>query len=438
MLPWALRGTLCAPAMPEEARTSACCWRQFCGCLVPPSRPPRQRRGSSGRPAPASSARNLPGGGIAAHLEDVLLDLEDVATSEEEAAAGSLSYQKMQTSDRVEHREDNAVEATSSATQIRKDLPRTFPKQGVVRSCADHIEEVLQQYALRDPGVGYCQGMNCVAAVVVTHLRPDWSSASLRFSQFIWQLRGLWLAGFPLFFLGSLAFRRLGGSHMPQLCDHLYTCGFTHEMLSMGILAGEWLSLFSRWLPFAELWGVFELIEKESLPGLLGLTVALLQVHTAALLKVSDFTALFVLLKDLHAQPQPEAAKLLASARKLLPAAREAVSEAQRASERGLGIEPRESWAILRTGSRVIHSSSNLEVVIPETADTNGDPLVSLVRLARTLRDAAACEIGSYEIEKCAVAHCGRRWKPLTAARCVKMLPFCRGSPQRSALPDEG
>lgn len=57
--------------------------------------------------------------------------------------------------------------------QIRKDLPRTFAEHSEVHRAAADIEAVLVDYSILDPAIGYCQGMNCIAAVVVTRLRPD-------------------------------------------------------------------------------------------------------------------------------------------------------------------------------------------------------------------------------------------------------------------------
>ncbi|KAG1668130.1 hypothetical protein FOA52_003917 [Chlamydomonas sp. UWO 241] len=52
--------------------------------------------------------------------------------------------------------------------QIEKDLPRTFPghagMQGEGRAA---LRRVLAAYALRNPSVGYCQGMNFIAGVLL-------------------------------------------------------------------------------------------------------------------------------------------------------------------------------------------------------------------------------------------------------------------------------
>lgn len=259
--------------------------------------------------------------------------------------------------------------------QIRKDLPRTFPEQPSVQSCTAQVEVVLHACAAGDPELGYCQGMNCVAAVVVARLGPDWAAAASRFRGFVARLRGLWLAGFPLLYLGATAFGLLCRQHLPEVEAHLRKHGMTNEMLTTGILAGEWLSLFSRWLPFADLWDAFVLVEEEGLPGLLSLTAALLQAHASQLLEAPDFTSLFVLLKDLRCQPQrPELHTLLGCAAEMLPAARRAVDEAGQLGS----VQPQ--IGLTRSGSRVVHAVSDLELVV-----LTEDAKSSLVQLAKGL-----------------------------------------------------
>lgn len=251
---------------------------------------------------------------------------------------------------------------TVDVKQISKDLPRTFAEQASVQSCAAEIEAVLLECAREDPELGYCQGMNCIAAVAVVQLRPDRAAAASRFRAFLSSLRGLWLSGFPLLYLGFMAFDILAHNQLHDLRRHFTKLGMNHDLLTTGILTGEWLSLFSRWLPFKSLWAAFEFIEAEGLPGLLGLTAAILQVHTTALTEAADFTSLFVLLKDLRMQPkQPKMDRLLARAQDFLPAAKDAVMQAENSEI----CSHHSQYSVTRSGSRVVHShSADLELVL--------------------------------------------------------------------------
>jgi hypothetical protein len=249
---------------------------------------------------------------------------------------------------------------TVDARQIEKDLPRTFSDQPHVASCVEIVEAVLLEYAAADPEVGYCQGMNCVAAVVCVQF-PDASKAYLRFWKIVSNLRGLWLPGFPLLLRGVTAFDELFRISLPDLSAHFVENSVTVDMFDM-FLPETWLTLFSRWLPFSMLWGIFEFIEAESFPGVLSLTAALLQEHTDAIMKAQDFTSLFMLLKSLSKQPrQPQSVQLLASARAFLPAAQTAFRRASGGEE----SIPRSTStpSLLRQGSRVIHEPSGLELL---------------------------------------------------------------------------
>ena len=54
--------------------------------------------------------------------------------------------------------------------QIEKDLPRTFPKGPLKGSDTRKtaLRRILAAYALRNPSVGYCQGLNFVAGMLLT------------------------------------------------------------------------------------------------------------------------------------------------------------------------------------------------------------------------------------------------------------------------------
>lgn len=281
-----------------------------------------------------------------------------------------------------------AVSASPSSVdvaQIRRDVPRTFPDQPGVKSASREVEELLCRYAERDPEVGYCQGMSYVAAVVTAQLAPDMDAAEARFQALVSRNRGLWTDGFPLLHMGSSAFEPFCRAHLPAVLQHLDAQGITGEMLATGILAGEWLSLFSRWQPFPALWSTFELIEAEGLASILALTAALLKAHEPVVLGAGDFAALFVLLKDLgRQQPQPEPEQLLEVARELLPEARKAIMQVEASAS---SMErPRSQMSITRSGSKVIHAGSNAELVVVGE-DGEGTIASFALRLRATFSD---------------------------------------------------
>lgn len=252
--------------------------------------------------------------------------------------------------------------STADCTQILKDLPRTFCDRPEVARSSAIIESVLMEYAAVDPDVGYCQGMNCVAAVVSTQF-PDPTEAFTHFNAIVRGIRGLWLPGFPLFLTGMDAFEALYRKRLPELYSHFNEQSLTFDMF----LLDAWLTLFSRWLPFVLLWDAFELIEAEGFPGVLCLTAALLEAHATALAEADDFTSLFVLLKALDKQPrQPQGRELLVAARALLPAAREVMADISDPDCKVRTFSTMSVMSVKRDGFKVIHEPSGLEILKEE------------------------------------------------------------------------
>lgn len=283
----------------------------------------------------------------------------------------------------------NTYEADLS--QIRKDIPRTFPEEPSVRSCSHVIEAILAEHAKFDPELGYCQGMSCVAAVIAARI-VDVNGASSFFRRLVENLRGLWLPGFPLLTAGTTAFESLQRSALPSLHGHLESLGASSDMF----LPDAWLTLFSRWLPFVSLWPVFVFLEDEGISGLVALTTVLLQLHETVLLSTGDFTEVFVTLKTLGRCTQPPDTQVaLVRARKLLPQVRALLP----ARSPVLNLTETVSWQsarygpgcprLERRGSRVFHAQSNVEAVADEL------DLQSLKQLARLTRNLSMGSVAS-------------------------------------------
>jgi Rab-GTPase-TBC domain len=58
--------------------------------------------------------------------------------------------------------------------QIAKDVPRTFPLDAAMdaEKCAA-LQRVLAAYASHDPDLGYCQGMNFIAGLLLLHMPEE-------------------------------------------------------------------------------------------------------------------------------------------------------------------------------------------------------------------------------------------------------------------------
>lgn len=241
---------------------------------------------------------------------------------------------------------------TEDLQQIQKDIPRTFFDQPDVLQLAGVTEEVLRKYAAADAEVGYCQGMSFVAAVTAFQFRSI-DAAYPHFWAIVNRIRGLWLPGLPLLLTGVSAFEALCSSSFEDLQQCLSSQSVAFDMF----LPDAWLTLFSRWVPFAALWAVFEFVKAEGFPGVLAITVVLLKAHKSVLLDAADFKDMFVILKELAKQPrQPDVLQLVSAARELVPQARGAM-------EASAALPRQTTSSLTRCGPCVVHENSGIELL---------------------------------------------------------------------------
>jgi len=239
--------------------------------------------------------------------------------------------------------------------QIRKDVYRTFSDLPELQPFRGVMQGVLQEYAAADVEVGYCQGMSFVAAVTAHHSRSI-DSAYSQFREIVSGIRGLWLPGLPLLLQGEAAFQGLCNSCFSDLLPWLGEQGVSPDLF----LPDAWLTLFSRWLPFAMLWAVFDFVKVNGFPGMLAITVRVLKFHQPILMAAADFQELLALLKQLRYQPrQPDVQDLVETARELVPSACAALVEAQRQVE----LLSRKTSFVSREGCLIVHQPSKAELL---------------------------------------------------------------------------
>jgi len=246
--------------------------------------------------------------------------------------------------------------------QIECDVSRT--SFGSIKLTDYHavIVDLLCEYAIEDTEVGYCQGMNYVAAVCARQFGST-DVAYPHFRTIVHGIRGLWLPGFPLLLHGVVACELLCSSLFQDLYTHLQA-----HMLQLDMfLPDTWLTLFSRWLPVDVLWEAFEVIETEGFPYVLALTAEMMKAHTTDLMALPDFTSLFSVMKKLgHLPSDLTPSALLTTARDLLPAARDAMDTTQgmvRADTSEILFRDRTVSSLARTGCCVRFVHTGLELL---------------------------------------------------------------------------
>lgn len=197
--------------------------------------------------------------------------------------------------------------------QMELDLPRTHPDDLRVTARLGMVRAMMVRHIVEDPEIGYCQGLNCVAAVFAVAAGAQ-EEAYTRFRAFTQRVRRLWLPGLPLFKEGVVQFTALAETR--AWYKHLQTKAVDPSMY----LPQAWMPLFALWLPLSVLVESLELMEQEGFAGLMSITLATLD-HTALdILEQQKLNGLMATLGDLR-EHAPCAGDLLTAAYRWLPAA---------------------------------------------------------------------------------------------------------------------
>jgi hypothetical protein len=178
---------------------------------------------------------------------------------------------------------------------IRVDMPRTFtegsptltPSRGGAEKLGS-LEKILRAYANLNPEVGYCQGMNFVAAflqVVADEASEEevfWVFAGLM--EWSKGLSGFFKEGFPRLGVFVNVFDELLDINVPDLRRH-----FVRTNVQPSIYIHNWfLTLFVNCLPSETVLVLWDALFSEGLEVLLVVTVALLKVLKDVLISM-DF-----------------------------------------------------------------------------------------------------------------------------------------------------
>jgi len=166
---------------------------------------------------------------------------------------------------------------------IKIDVPRTFP--GVnefTPEMQQQLEHILNAYANLNQDVGYCQGMNFIAGLLL--LVPE-ASVDEAFWMFVYLmeydgLNGFFKDRFPLLRKYLRALDMLLEQRIPELRDH-----FTKENVEPAVYLHQWfLTLFVNCLPIPTVFVLWDAIICDGLPVILSITASLLNVLKGVLL----------------------------------------------------------------------------------------------------------------------------------------------------------
>lgn len=186
---------------------------------------------------------------------------------------------------------DRSVDAETIRT-IDMDLPRTVGREPFVYFQMGRIRAMLLRQAAEDPQLGYCQGMNFVAAVFATASQSQ-GEAYERFHTFTTRLRGLWLPGFPLLKVATNKFVLL--TQKKLWYKHLET----HTVEPSMFLPQAVITMLALWLPISTIAQCLQLLEQHGLDGILAMTISVLDHNKKKLLRQQSMEGLLQVLKDL-------------------------------------------------------------------------------------------------------------------------------------------
>lgn len=168
---------------------------------------------------------------------------------------------------------------------IEIDIARTFPDVKAFDSTQQQcLLRVLNAYASYNPDVGYCQGMNFVAGLL---LMVSDCAEEESFGVLVCLMDHVGLAGFyterlPLLRRYLRACDRLVAEMVPDLRDH-----FIREQVQPAVYLHQWfLTLFINCFPLSMVSIIWDVIICEGLPVILRIAISILQVLKDSLLSM--------------------------------------------------------------------------------------------------------------------------------------------------------
>ncbi|KAK1392637.1 GTPase-activating protein GYP2 [Heracleum sosnowskyi] len=180
--------------------------------------------------------------------------------------------------------------------QIEKDLPRTFPGHPALdEGGRNSLRRVLIAYSRHNPRVGYCQGMNFFAGLLLL-MMPEENA--------FWTFVGIIDDYFDGYFsqemiesqVDQLVFEDLMREIFPKLVSHLDYLG-----VQVGWISGPWfLSIFVNMIPWESVLRVWDVLLFEGNRVMLFRTaLALMEFYGPALIATNDTADAITLLQTL-------------------------------------------------------------------------------------------------------------------------------------------
>lgn len=179
---------------------------------------------------------------------------------------------------------------------VFRDLSRTFPDHPFFAASGPGIkslQNVLLAWHSLEPRIGYCQGINFIAAVFLLHMDEELAFWSLHSLLTVRGLENLYRSGLPLLKTALDVFQQLIERQLPQLAAF-----FAVQDVPVSSFASPWFHTLFAWrFPLALVVRVFDVFLVEGFCIVYRLALALLREHQSELL-ACDAGEVFLYLQD--------------------------------------------------------------------------------------------------------------------------------------------
>ncbi|POS86232.1 hypothetical protein EPUL_003291 [Erysiphe pulchra] len=198
--------------------------------------------------------------------------------------------------ERKKKAQDEAAALRKLEKTIKRDLgARTSLSRFATSSgLQEGLFGVCKAYALYDEEVGYAQGMNFLAMPLLFNMPEDEAFCLLVRMMNQYHLRDLFIQDMPGLHLRLYQFERLLEDFEPALYCHLQ-----RRQVTPHLYATQWfLTLFAYRFPLQLVLRIYDLILSQGLEAIIKFGIVLMQKNAAALLEISEMSALTKFLKD--------------------------------------------------------------------------------------------------------------------------------------------
>jgi len=170
---------------------------------------------------------------------------------------------------------------------IETDVNRTFSEDdGFDPDCRANLGRVLRAYAAHDPAVGYCQGMNFIAGILILVASSEMEAfLAMNRLMLVYGLSGFFRHGLPLLRRYVIASLALLQERVPELLVHFNDVQFWHPQY----LDAWFMTMFVKLLPIDQVLIVWDVVICEGLPAMLEVALAVLSISKPSLLNCSNF-----------------------------------------------------------------------------------------------------------------------------------------------------